>query len=425
MHRLRHISLSLRIPRPKGPAASGLSRSLACQVQGRDDDEALSISPSPSPLVSNRPIHHPPAIPLLLPPLEDTTPPRPPHFIDVSPIAATIRQKVRDYTGQQSKPIKLVGILATAPSIVDIGDTNPFENDSELYSERIAKTCAEDGIDYEVWRCPATSSPQGIQDMIRQGNANPHIDGILVFYPIFTNTREKGPYKNQLQGVYYKTHDCHFRDMVAIEKDVEGLRGTKWYHNQRRLRIHPPGQTTQPLVYPCTARSVEAILEHCHSSSSSSPTVAWDEDTVTASSSCWQGLTVSIVNRSEIVGRPLAAMLSSKGATVYSIDESSTVLKFWPWGERLQRCHMTLPECLSESNILVTGVPHEDFQIPVSDIPQHTTVVNVSEFPNVNEEELIHRTDITYIPQVGKVTVAILEENLILLHGQKPANSSW
>jgi methylenetetrahydrofolate dehydrogenase (NAD+) len=84
---------------------------------------------------------------------------------------------------------------------------------------------------------------------------------------------------------------------------------------------------------------------------------------------------------------------------------------------------MTLPDCLSESNILVTGVPHKDFQIPVSDIPQHTIVVNVSEFPNVNEEELMHRTDITYIPQVGKVTVAILEENLVLLHRQKTANS--
>jgi methylenetetrahydrofolate dehydrogenase (NAD+) len=233
---------------------------------------------------------------------------------------------VRDYTSQQSKPIQLVGILAHTNSLNDVGDTNPIENDSELYSERIAKTCAEDGIGYEVWRCPATSSPHGIQEMIRQANANSHIDGILVFYPIFTNTREKGPYKNQLQGVYYKTHDCHFRDMVAIEKDVEGLRGTKWYHNQRRLRIHPAGQP-QPLVYPCTARSVEAILEHCHSSLSSSPTaVGWNEDPVTESSSCWQGLTVSIVNRSEIVGRPLAAMLSSKGATVYSIDASATVL---------------------------------------------------------------------------------------------------
>jgi methylenetetrahydrofolate dehydrogenase (NAD+) len=401
-----------------------LSRSLTYQVQSHHDDEASSVPLSQSAHFSKGPILHPSTSPLLplQPPLEDTTPPRPPHFMDVSPIAATIRQKVRDYTSQQSKPIQLVGILANANPIIfsDAGD-NPFENDSELYSERIAKTCAEDGIGYEVWRCPANSSPNSIQDMIRQANANPQIDGILVFYPIFTNTREKGPYKNQLQGVYYKTHDCHFRDLVAIEKDVEGLRGTKWYHNQRRLRLPPAGQTTQQLVYPCTARSVEAILEHCHSSF---PTPVWNDDTVVASSSCWQGLTVSIANRSEIVGRPLAAMLSSKGATVYSIDESSTVLKFWPRGERLQRCHMTLPECLSESNILVTGVPHEDFQIPVSDIPLHTTVVNVSEFSNVSEEELMHRTDITYIPQVGKVTVAILEENLILLHGQITANTT-
>jgi methylenetetrahydrofolate dehydrogenase (NAD+) len=290
-------------------------------------------------------------------------------------------------------------------------------DDSELYSERIAKTCAEDGIGYDVWRCPPVTTPEEIGHTIRHANENPQVDGILVFYPVFTNTRQKGPYKNRLQGVYYKTYDCHFRDLVALDKDVEGLRGTKWYHNHRRHKTPRGGQRqqqqqqSQQLVYPCTARSVEAILEHYHFSAGKKETAV--------TTSHWRGQTVSIVNRSEIVGRPLAAMLAAKGATVYSIDDSSTVIKFWPRGERLQRCQMTLQECLSESTILVTGVPHEDFQIPTSCIPLHTTVVNVSEFPNVSENELVNRTDITYIPQVGKVTVAILEENLVLLHRQR------
>lgn len=36
-----------------------------------------------------------------------------------------------------------------------------------------------------------------------------------------------------------------------------------------------------------------------------------------------KNLTVSVINRSEIVGRPLAAMLANDGATVYSVDIKS------------------------------------------------------------------------------------------------------
>ena len=43
-----------------------------------------------------------------------------------------------------------------------------------------------------------------------------------------------------------------------------------------------------------------------------------------------------------------------------------------------------------------------------------TTLVNVSESPCVQEEALSE--SITYVPKVGKVTVAALEENLVRLH---------
>jgi len=519
-------------------------RTLVYPMQPRDknDDEEQATSTSSSSSsrtsVTNGPHHqqqqqHQPILPSSMQPpvptpIEGTMAhhhhplhERPAHFIDVSPLAASIRERVRDYTSQfqihhshddhddgsirstNNKAIRLVGILATSSTIDgnnnhQIVDDNTsdtpkvttyipnqsnqddndnsnnkennhtaitFENDSELYSEQIARTCVEDGIHYQVWRCPtAKESPKDIQNMIHKANEDPNVDGIIVFYPIFPNILEKTknnnntknnaeglPYKNPFQGVYYKTHDCHLRDLVATEKDVEGLRGTKWYHNPRRLQVSPEGrrreqqqqQQQQPSrVYPCTARAVEAVLEYCHRisltkvvggndgenneedshtissiHSSSSTTTSTSSS---SSSSFWKGQTVSIVNRSEIVGRPLAVMLASNGAKVYSIDDTSTVLKFWPRGGRLQRCqNLSLQECLSQSTILVTGVPHEEFKIPISYIRPNTTVVNVSEFHNVNEEDLMNRTDITYIPQVGKVTVAILEENLIQLHRQR------
>ena len=39
-----------------------------------------------------------------------------------------------------------------------------------------------------------------------------------------------------------------------------------------------------------------------------------------------KGKKVAVINRSEIVGRPLAAMLANDGADVFSIDISSIVL---------------------------------------------------------------------------------------------------
>jgi methylenetetrahydrofolate dehydrogenase (NAD+) len=126
---------------------------------------------------------------------------------------------------------------------------------------------------------------------------------------------------------------------------------------------------------------------------------------------------MSVVNRSEIVGRPLAAMLAASGATVYSIDVD-TILRFSPNG-RLHRCpHTTTLEGLADSNAVVTGVPHADFQIPTDYLAEGTTVVNVSEFTNVDEGSILARPDIKYIPQVGKVTVAVLEQNLVRLQQQ-------
>ena len=55
-----------------------------------------------------------------------------------------------------------------------------------------------------------------------------------------------------------------------------------------------------------------------------------------------EGKVVTVINRSEIVGRPLAAMLSNDGATVYSVDINS-IYRFEPGG-RLQKCEGETPE---------------------------------------------------------------------------------
>jgi methylenetetrahydrofolate dehydrogenase (NAD+) len=125
---------------------------------------------------------------------------------------------------------------------------------------------------------------------------------------------------------------------------------------------------------------------------------------------------VTIINRSEIFGRPLAAMLANAGASVYSVDVDSILL--FRDGGRIRRCNdstKTLEVCVRKSSVVVSGVPYPDFTIPCEWIKEGTTFVNVSEYPNVCEETLMDIPGLQYIPHVGKVTIAVLEQNLIKL----------
>jgi methylenetetrahydrofolate dehydrogenase (NAD+) len=98
-----------------------------------------------------------------------------------------------------------------------------------------------------------------------------------------------------------------------------------------------------------------------------------------------EGRVATIVNRSEIVGRPLAAMLANDGADVYSIDIDSIYLFR---GGRLHKCDGETPEsCVRKSNIVITGVPTKNYCMPSEWIQPYTTIVNVASYKNVNEDE--------------------------------------
>jgi hypothetical protein len=65
--------------------------------------------------------------------------------------------------------------------------------------------------------------------------------------------------------------------------------------------------------------------------------------------------------------------------------------------------------------VVVTGVPAKSYRLPAEWIQPNTVVVNVASFKNVDEEALLQIPGVIYIPQVGKVTVAMLERNLMRL----------
>ena len=128
-------------------------------------------------------------------------------------------------------------------------------------------------------------------------NEDDAVHGILIYYPVF------GAQPSFFGG----SMDDQLRDAIHPSKDVEGLctsYRTALYRNVRRL------DRWRKSITPCTPLAVLKCLEHIgvHKRGPGSG---------------MEGKVCSVVNRSEIVGRPLAAMLANDGATVYSIDIDS------------------------------------------------------------------------------------------------------
>ena len=350
-------------------------------------------------------------------------------IIDVSDLEKIMRRNVRKYTrkcNEDENPVRLAGVLAA--------DAMQDPHHARVYAEHIAKNLEEDGILYEHVECNG-EEPQDIAAAIEGLNLRPDVHGILVYYPIYkkrlhddanTCRLQARRYMNAATGVYYKSHDDYLRDTVSPEKDVEGLSrnyNSRWLFRARsQSHLRRQGE----IYVPCTALAVAIILEHYHTPfdvSTHQNIYNHDESLRICkdlSRQSWLGTTVTIINRSEIFGRPLAAMLALKGANVYSVDENS-VLQFMNNG-KTRRCtelHMTLEWCLGQSSLVVSGVPSDDFRVPLEAIvADQATIVNVSEFENVKEEDVLKRSGITFIPKIGGVTVAAVEHNLINLHKQ-------
>jgi hypothetical protein len=102
---------------------------------------------------------------------------------------------------------------------------------------------------------------------------------------------------------------------------------------------------------------------------------------------------MTIINRSEDVGLPLATMLSRMaGATVYSIDVDS-VLRFRP-DSRVRRMGASsasaVERCIRMSMVMVSGVPSASFRIPTKWIPENATVFDIAAGrSNLDKETLL------------------------------------
>lgn len=234
-------------------------------------------------------------------------------------------------------------------------------------------------------------------------NDDDKVDGVLVYYPIFPGNQP---------------HDRYIQETVSLSKDVEGLchkHISNMYHNVRFL---DPPQNLKKSILPCTPLAVVKILEHLQIYN---PILAYGNRLF--------GKTITVINRSEVNGRPLAALLANDGATVYSVDITGVQLFTRGQGIKALKHQVQdkegwgLEQCLPISDVIIGGVPTEKYKVPTDLIRDGAVCINFSSFKNFDGPAVKEKASI-YVPSVGKVTIAVLLRNLVVCFNPLPSCSA-
>lgn len=280
-----------------------------------------------------------------------------------------------------------VNRLEKKPTLVGfLANTDPA---AKMYAQWTGKTCESIGFNYELREV----DKENLEEAIWDANEDDKVDGIMVYFPVFGNRQ-----------------DQYLQQVLSKDKDVEGLSHIyvqNLYHNVRFL----DKAQTQKSILPCTPLAVVKVLEHLGV-----------YNTILPYGNRLYGKTITVVNRSEIVGRPLAALLANDGATVYSVDITG-VQKFTRGdGIRARMHHATdvsidWKEAASQSDVIITGVPSPEYKFPTECVKYGAVCVNFSSEKNFNPD--VKERASLYVPSIGKVTIAMLLRNLLRLIDNK------
>ncbi|KAJ3960041.1 Methylenetetrahydrofolate dehydrogenase [NAD(+)] [Colletotrichum tropicale] len=263
------------------------------------------------------------------------------------------------------------------------------------YAEWSQKTCVENGFNFDLRRV----DKEQLEEKIQEANEDDKVDGIIVYYPIFPGN---------------PTHDKYIQETVSLAKDVEGLCHKHIYNMYHNVRFLDPPQNLRKSILPCTPLAVVKILEHLQI-----------YNPILAPGNRLFGKTITVINRSEVNGRPLAALLANDGATVYSVDITGVQLFTRGQGIKQPRHQVTnkegwgLEEVLPISDVIIGGVPAEKYKISTDLIREGAVCINFSSFRNFDAPTVKEKAAI-YVPSVGKVTIACLLRNLVRLIANHP-----
>ncbi len=185
------------------------------------------------------------------------------QILDGNAIAEQLRADTKTEVCSRIDAGKSVPGLAT----VLVGD-NPA---SHVYVRAKQKASIEVGIHSFGHNLPATATQSEVEELVRQLNADPQVNGILVQLPLPPGLDEE-----------------RVLNAISIEKDVDG------FHPLNIGRLAQKGR--DPLFIPCTPAGVMYLLEK------SLPKL--------------EGVNAVVLGRSNIVGMPVALLLVRANATV-------------------------------------------------------------------------------------------------------------
>ena len=265
-----------------------------------------------------------------------------------------IAQKLREQIKNRVEKINESGIIPGL-AVVLVGD----DPASQIYVNNKVKACRECNIKSEVIKLPVTTSEEYLLQEIENLNQRTDVHGILVQLPLPNQIRERV-----------------IIEALKPEKDVDGLHP----FNQGKLFAGNPG------LVPCTPYGCLKLIE----------------STGTAIS----GKKAVIIGRSNLVGKPMAALLLKENATV-TICHSRT---------------QNLASITQSADILVVAIGQPNF-ITVEMVKPGSLVLDVGinrlpngkltgdvDFPAVRERAAW----LSPVPGgVGPLTITMLLENTL------------
>ena len=180
-----------------------------------------------------------------------------------------------DKLKEKVKKLKADGIQPLF-CVINIGDNSA----SKIYVRTKKRRAKKIGIEQKIYQLPANEQESDVIKLIDQLNVDPKVNGIMVQLPVPDQIDEN-----------------HLLSRIDPEKDIDGLTpasaGRLW-------------QGTH-FVEPATAAGIIGLLEHYQI----------DLD----------GKNMVIIGRSNIVGKPLAALALEKNATVSLLHHHTQSLK--------------------------------------------------------------------------------------------------
>lgn len=271
-------------------------------------------------------------------------------LLDGKKLATTVRSKLKERTAT----LRAKGIIPRLVVIM-VGDNSA----SAVYVRNKKRAATEVGIEAVDLHLPVTTSQDELLALIDQYNQDPKVHGILVQLPLPQQIDEKV-----------------VTQAISPLKDVDGF--------------HPMnvGQLFMgtPQAFPCTPRGIMELL------------AAYDIEVA--------GKNVVIIGRSNIVGRPMAALMVNHDATV-TITHSKT---------------QNLAAITRQADILVVAIGRGEF-VTKDFVKPGAVVVDVGMNHNAEgklvgdvkrDDMLDHASYLTPVPGgIGPMTIAMLMQQTV------------